>query len=75
MIESSFIQPISIYYDAASSDVGWGLRRVTTKISRDSSSHHPFISTLFTKSFQHFKINFWAELSPFGTTSRASPSK
>eukprot|EP00966_Prymnesium_polylepis_P328317 7384121-Prymnesium_polylepis.1 len=41
----------------------------------DSSSHHPFISTLYTKSFQPFTINFWAELSPLWTTSRASPSK
>eukprot|EP00966_Prymnesium_polylepis_P140721 3250149-Prymnesium_polylepis.1 len=27
MIESSFIPLISIYYDAASSDVGWGPQR------------------------------------------------
>jgi hypothetical protein len=58
-----------------STTAGMIICRGGATLNFDSSSHHPFISTLYTKSFQPFTINFWAELSPLWTTSRASPSK
>ena len=37
-------------------------------LNLDSPFHHPFISTAFTKSFQHFIFDFWAESSTHWTT-------